>query len=326
VPRLVALAFGALLLVGCLGLPSGTPEERARRALDGFAQDLGPAGGALSKLSGNATSNGYTVGFTLEVGRDGARHFNMSVAGFALDFYCRGEDVVRVVDGKPLAQRPGACPLDASRFGSPLLLLPQLNVTSARTEGSDVVAVYNGTNLSVGGMSATVDRHDRITSLRLESPGGNVTAEASYGPRAAFRMPSPVGRLAAAAGNSTDLFDGNFSWRADLVSDAPSLAEVEVRVFNATTHERLAAFRASMPQQQAGGFNFTFDDRDHDGTLSDRDRFWIERPGWTRRGQYDVQVWDAWAEAPIVRRLLPGPEVGLLLATGALAALLARRR
>ncbi|MEA3201219.1 MAG: hypothetical protein QOE90_2647 [Thermoplasmata archaeon] len=320
-PPALALAF--VLLAGCI---TGTPEERARRALDDFPAEIGPTGGTLAHLNGTVSSNGYSVPFTYDVARDGTRHFNLTYGPIAFDIYCKGDQVVRIVGGVPTLQRPGPCPLDGSRFGAPLAALNQTNVTSAHGKGNDVIATFSGTNASIGGIVITADRRDRVTHVELHSPNGNLTANATYGTRAGFHMPEATARAALTARNYTYLYEGNMTWEAEDVSQNASLADLEVRVLDGATHARIATFRMGGGPQEDGGFSFTFADKDGDGQFSQRDTFWLVRPNWTRESDYQVQVYDTWADAPVVRSNgIPGPGIASVLAGIAVVALVARR-
>lgn len=323
-PVLVALAI-ALALAGCI-LPKGSPEERARRALEDLPREL-QAGSDLARVEGMAYSQGYGVPFTYEVARDGTRHVNLTVPGFAFDCYCQGERTIRVVEGRPVEQRPGRCPVDLSRVLGPLdqLNASGLNVTSTSRSGNDATATFSS---PAGNLTITADRRDRPVHVAMSGAFGDLTANLSYGTRATFSMPAPVARAALSARNSTNLYDGNFSWEMRDPNANASIADFEVRVLNGSTRERIATFRLDGGAQTAAGFRFVFADRDGDGNLSRDDIIWIERDDWTRERDYQVQVWDTWADAPVVRgRDVPGAGIAPALAgIAAVATLIASGR
>lgn len=323
--RLVAIALVLVLLSGCtLGGPQGAPEERAKRAWDDFAASMLGTGGSMSKLEGTLSSGTYGASLLFEIARDGARHAKLSVSGLGFEYYCKGDEAVKVDGDKALAMRAGECPLKGFGELSLTTLLNATRVANATAHGDEVTATIvsnNSTQAAQGGITIVVDRKDHVIHVEMTSPGGNVNANASYDRRGTWSLPQTTGRLPANVAGRDDFTrdgaNGTFEWSADSAGGNYTLDDFEVRVRDPTANQTLATF----PLARNGtkdGFAYAFEDRDGDGRLSKDDRFTLAKTGWTTRRQYEVQVWDTWADAPVARRV-PGFEGALLLVGASVA-------
>lgn len=327
----VLLVLLVVLAAGCT-VAVRDPNEVAHEALDALIVDLTSADGDLSRMEGTMSAQGYGVPFTLEIARDGTRHFNLSVAGFAIDAYCRGDEVVRVIDGEPREARPGTCPLDGARFGDPAAALRQMTLVEAHREDAFIRATFEA-NITEerraeldeddpqggGNLTILTDRKPRAAHVWLTSPGGTMEAELHYGRRSSTGLPDTNKRLAAAIEADDDFDDGRFEWRVDDdPSENVSWSELEARVLSPLGQE-VARLSLAPGERNESGFVVTVTDEDEDGIVDENERFTLARADWLSRSQYTVTVYDAWAGEPIVERRIPDV-VATALAGIALAA------
>ena len=332
----------ALVLAGCVTM-TGDPGATARAALDELFAGIRDGTGSLSKLEGTLSGGGYSAPFSLEISRDGTRHFNLSAGMFVMDVYCRGDKTVRMIGGEPFAAR-GGCPLDGGRLGAPDDALDKLNVSSVGRDGAMLVVVFEGPPAppdaldeddralfgSTASLKLTIDGRGNARHVEMSAPGASgMNATASHEPRKRGTLPETDQRLAAAIDADADFHDGVYGWKVDDAYDNASLDEIEVRVQG--VGQRAGAGSATFDpsdgsEQNVSGFVFQFDDADSDGRLSEGDGFTLTNPDWRYQNEYEVVVWDTWADAPLAGRRIPGPPVVLALALAFALALVVRHR
>lgn len=318
----------ALALAGCMEIaPPGAPEERAQRAMEAFARDVATGEGDLARLEGGLSSGPYAGSFLIEWSRDGARHVRVAAGPMVIEAYCAPDRAVIVREGVAREARPSACPLRGEALDALPRALDALRLVSATPDGADVVAVF-APNASqpddardLGNVTVRVSRSDRVIHIEAATPGGNASLDARYDRKATLVPPTTTGRLAANVEGDEDRDEDSVAWRADDVEDGVALAELEVRLVDASG-DALVSFAASGGAQEKDGYALDVTDQDSDGRLDEGDAFTITKDGLSR-GDARLVVWDAWAGAPVERQV-PAPGVAWALAI-VLAVALSRR-
>lgn len=188
------------------------------------------------------------------------------------------------------------------------------SITATFTDGGD------------GNLTASVDPDGRLAWLEGRYPDGYTNYTFQYGEREAVVFPATDQRMPAGAEGFGQFFDGAYRWQGiGGEEEKVPLGEFEVRVRDPDSNRTIAAFdpggSATQTQQT---FLFEFED-DGDGFLGANDTFTIRSDAWTSGDQYDVVVWDTWADREIGDNPIPWPGLWLLLAAFALVALLRRR-
>ncbi len=332
---LVALAT---LTAGCFG-GNTTPlsEEEAKvvaeDALNAFATDFAsPDGGDLTTVSGEfgfGSGNAMDKAtFFIEWGTGGSTSVSLSTGGsfgVEIKLLCDPGSVVIDFGGETVEARPQpgkACMESFQDTGDPLELgefenLDLLQITPHKDR--TVTAVYKDDE---GNITIKIDAKGRITRMDLDTGTGSGFMQMGYGNRRAIALPDAEQRMPALI-NGIGSHDGTvYTWSGLGGEASEPFSEFEVRVLHPESKEVLAAFPVGQ-DGSAAGFTFTFMD-DGDGVFDGGDSFTISHEAWTSNSQYQVVVWDRWADRALGD--IPIPSIGGLLLVGLLGAALVARR
>lgn len=325
---LFAVLLGlSLLLSGCADI-AVSPEEKVRTALETFPDEMGP-NGSVKKLEGTFSSDqtSLTADVEIEVGDNGVYVFTISAGIFSFKVYCTESSSLTQFGQRTLEARSRheVCPGEADEPGESVLE-GEIEVQSTQTleDGTieaDVVATSAEGDRSV--IDVVLNADGKIASMSIENATGTFEFEIDYGPRRTINMPDPTARMPADVSYRDEFSDGTYTWTATNHNDTVPLEEFEIRVTEANESGEdvvLATFDPDNPDiQEEAGFTFRFED-DGDGALTSGDSFTVSKDDWEYIWEYDVVVWDTWAEVGIDELVLPGPgPVILLIGIGAVA-------
>lgn len=332
---LIILLLSATL-AGCFGsdgprqLSQEDAEDVARDALQDFADDFAsPDGGDLRAVSGEFSTpqQGGMAHIDMEWGAEGTAHVGVRLGddeqATRADIYCSQNEVVLILGGASLEARPRpgqSCLNAVQETGDPLntdqLGEAELDEVVANPDGT-VRASFTDDN---GTVRITIDAKGRLERIDIEAPQSSGFLDVDYGTRSVIDMPDADDRMPMVL-FASGFFDGEaFVWSAPEGNESNPYDEFEVRVLD--SGETVATFTPGADGEE-NGFSFTWQD-DGDGEFGHDDRFIIESAAWTEAGQYDVQVWDLWADREVDDVPIPG--IGLwAIAAIALAGLLRRR-
>lgn len=339
--RALLLAFLLILLVGCFQrAPRQDANEEARQAMEQFWTDLGDPG-TITDLKGeilNADTAVQTI--LLEFGSNGILHVTIkNPQGDDSEIYCDQTHTTLVTDSETAMFRsgcwgPGGFLVAHSSYAA-RFAVRETRVESSTREGDVITATYvpQGNSSEVRYEARIED--GRIQTLKLS---GNQTTRApqaaliqftvTYGERQPIPRPPPDKRIPAGLTVNTTFAPGEYRW--NLLANASGAldpAEFEVRIVAASqapTADPVANFSLRDGIEQVSqGFTFRFQD-DGDGALDVGDSFVVSNPDWTTQEQYQVIVWDAWANAPVSATAMPGLAF-LIVAIAFVAAAFLRR-
>lgn len=328
---IVGVVTIALVLSGCANIVTA-PEERVKAALESFPDEMGP-GGSIKKLEGSFSSaeTSFTADVAIEVSDNRVLVFTISAGIISMKVYCGKTDSVTQIGQEAMEgrSRNELCP-DESPGES--VFEGELEVTSVeeRDDGTlraDVVSTSSKGDRTV--LDVTLDPEGRVSRMTIENETATAELEVDYGPRRTISMPQATSRVPADVSFREDFSDGTYSWRATAHNDTVGLDEFEVRVTETDDSGNeviVATFDPSDPSsQEEAGFTFRFQD-DGDGALTMGDSFTVSNDDWTYIWEYDVVVFDRWAEAGLGEFPLPLPGPIWVVAVFLVGAVLWRRR
>ncbi len=332
--RWTLLVVLLVLTSGCFGsdpkaLSQEEAETVAEEALQDFAKNFASAtGGDLTKVEGEfSVSQGSAekAEFTMEWGRNGAARVALTGSGIEILLVCDADSTVLVFGGQAIESRPrpGAACLDSIQdSGDPLDVgefenLDALNVTP-HPDGT-VTAVFQDDE---GTIIVKIDAKGRISRMDIDSDSGDGFLVMSYGERRTITVPDADERMPASINGFGSHSGTVYRWEGFGGDEHQPFNEFEVRVIDAQSRSTVATFPMGQNGEQAG-FTFTFQD-DGDGQFDGGDSFTISHPDWASTNQYDVVVWDRWADRELGDAPIPG--LGALAVVGLLGAVWLRRR
>lgn len=327
----VGVVTAVLVLSGCADLIT-PPEERVKAALESFPDEMGPDG-SIKKLEGSFTSEGtsFTADVDIEVGDNRVVVFTVSAGIISMKVYCGETRSItqlgqRAMEGRSQNEMcPGATPGESIFEGD--LEVSSVEERDDGTLRADVVSTSSDGERTL--LDVTVDAEGRVSRMTIENATGTFEFEVDYGPRRTISMPQATARIPADISFREDFSDGTYSWSATAHNDTVDLGEFEVRVTDTDDSGDeviVATFDPTDPSsQEEAGFAFQFQD-DGDGFLTAGDSFTISNDNWTYIWEYDVVVWDRWAEAGLGEFPLPLPGPLWVVAVLGLGAILWRRR
>ncbi len=327
----------ATLSAGCFGggAKQLSPEEAeavSQEALETFAADFAsPTGGSLTTVAGEfgfGKDSTDTATFAMEWGRGGSASVILSTGGsFGVDLklFCGPGSIVIVIGEQAVEARPQpdkACMESFQDTGDPLDLgefenLDLLNIT-AHPDGT-VTARYTDED---GTVTIAIDAKGRVSRMDIDTESGTGFLDMGYGERRTITVPQADERMPALINGFGDHNGQVYQWNGLGGDETQPFSEFEVRVIDAESQEVVATFPVG-ENGEANGFTFMFTD-DGDGVFDGGDSFSISREGWNTVNQYEVVVWDRWADRALGD--VPIPSLGAWVFVGLLgAALLARR-
>lgn len=301
-------------LAGCTGPgnQSQMSKDQMSQSLDRFPAEL-QSGGRVKELSGSIDpSSGASTSFTIEYGQ----HGNLIVDAGPITAYCSDHGgVFEGVDGtiKAGRNRPELCEKNGRDLLSKALdaktrSYEKWDSTSYRTSGTVRQILESGSENLV---SFSYDASDKeFSSLEIQNATAEVTVRPSYAPRRPIAIPEADTRRAIRLDLDTSFANNTYSATVNRTEPAAPLDEfsILVRDYNDDFEKvNVTSFDPSdSSTQRDAGFTFRYDDNDGDGNLSVRDGFTIENREWEYSHEYDVVVWDEWADSE-TERFLPLP-------------------
>ncbi len=340
--RRIALIL-AILLSGCFGgggesLSQEEAELRAKSAVEGFVADFASEdGGDLRRIHGEFSAmdlgdGGFSMGdvhvdLDIEWGTGDAIRMDMSTksGGFSLEIgvYCDPSKTVILYGADVYESRPSE-ELGCGEFMGEgdeafqideLEQADQLNVT--RNPDGTITAVYEDEE---GRVEMLIDRQGRVSRMDVEADEGSGFLVVEYGKRRALEAPDATDRIPITMFGYGSFISGAYTWNAGWSGETAPYDEIEVRIMQ---DDELIATLPAGQDTSASGFTIDWTD-DGDGLFGGNDTFTITSDSWTSSNQYEVVVWDTWADAEVGDVPIPGIGLPLLVAFLALVAL--RRR
>lgn len=330
---ITGLVIVAMVLSGCSELVA-SPEETAKSAIENFPAELGPDG-TVKELDGTfeSSESAVTAEFSIEIGSNGVRVFSISASIVNIKVYCGENRGVTQWGDKVLEARtdPDMCTNQGSDPGESVFE-GEIEVQNAERQDDGTISADVVSTSSTGEESTidvTLDEEGRIASMTIANSTGRFEFEVDHGSRRTIDIPETTDRRPADVTGRTTFRAGNYTWTATAHNDSVPLEEFEVRVTDTDQSGDevvVATFDPSRSgTQEENGFSFRFEDNG-DGALTTDDWFTVSRDDWEYEWDYDVVVWDEWAEAGIDEVALPFPGVVWIGSGIAAAAIVLRRR
>lgn len=266
--------------------------------------------------------------FRLEWGTGGAMKATISMKQgpitIAFEIYCAAERTIMVFDDKAIEERVSEWG-DCSEFKDAEGGLDEFVLTDIEEDGIEITSV---TSHADGSITATlvndtttghvkVDPQGRLLEMSMEEEEGEMEMAFVYGARQAIQLPTDAQRAPADIDGHGSWYEGVYEWEAFSWGPTAPLDEFEVRVMDGDT--QVASFNLDGGPQSTGDIAFQFED-DGDGEFGGQDTFTITAPQ-----EYDVVVWDLWADRDIEDGV-EAPGAHWLLGGVALVGLAALRR
>ncbi len=339
--RIVALLVLVAALSGCFGGPGQLSEEEARGvaqdAMRSFATSFASEdGGDLRLISGDFEMDDEdfgsgTVEFEVEWGKSNTGRIMANVdaggGGFSIqvqfEVYCGADRTVIVYGDESLEQRHTrqACLEHLSDAEGTLSAedFDELNMTDVTPNDDGTVTAHFEDE--EGSYTVFIDAKGRIRTMDFTSEAGSGIIKIDYGERRVIVAPEADQRAPTTNTGWGWFMDGQYEWSALETGDAVPMGEIQIRV-NDPDGQRVATFTAGQDATD-NGFVFDYTD-DGDGFFGPNDTYVIRSDAWTSSGQYDVVMWDTWADREVGDLGAPGPAFALLAI--ALLALVAMRR
>lgn len=246
------------------------------------------------------------INASVEWGANGTLFFDQTARDVQVEAWCRTSGTIVRVNGTVYEARPpvgcaeqvsSTIPQKASRYER----------TSASSTDGRVQASWILERLG-GDLELTVRGDGNLTPVHVEvdTPRRGLTFDVNRGPRDVLDSPTPTDRLPVHVSNQTGLAGRTVIWRVTDHQEHAPLDEIEVRVFDPDTGQRLATFDpANASEQRENNITFQFQDTG-EGNLTTDDRFTLEHPGWDVHSDFELRVVDLWADKPLSAR-----EIGL---------------
>lgn len=334
---LLAAVAMAVAMSGCFGFGSQRlSDEEARAATDEalrtFAQDFSsPAGGDLRLVRGEFGGQdvdapmGGDVVFELEWGAEGRSRVALTVSGnrvtYDVSLHCGPEGTVVTFGAERMERRPrqGSC-LEAVGGRSDPLDIDEL-------EGHHIEDVEPHRDGSVtatlatddGTMTVEVDEKGRLERIDF-AEGGFLSVD--YGQRQVIQMPEPTSLMPVLVFGSGQFAQGQYQWTAFGGDETAPFNDIDVRVLD-QSNATAASFTVRSGEQTQEGFVLTFND-DGDGVFGAGDSFTLRSDAWTSADQFEVLVWDTWADREVGDLAIPA--LPWIAGVGMLIVLALRRR
>ncbi len=349
------MCMRALCLLACVVLVSLTgcfepetisqaeAEERVATAVSrlGNMADIQDVPEELSnmdvQMQGEEEGMRFKVDMEVEWGTQDAVYLDMNVASggfsFRIELYCDPDTTIIVFGDEAYEARGDDCTHgfmggDDVSAGPADGEMPCMNLSSG--EASDVTVNSNGTitatvTVTEDGETYTctviVNDEGRVIHVSVTGPAATGSFSFTYGSRSPINFPETTERIPATVSGFGFLNTGRYEWEA-FMGDGTPLQEFEIRVYDGD--ELVASFGVPGGGTE-GGFTLIWEDDGQAGFTAD-DAFTITNPTWTDQDDYEVVIWDTWADRDVDDNPIPGPALLLTLAALAAVAGVLRRK